>query len=128
MRGDELRFTVPGKPQPKQRARLGKGHKFYTPEATRSYEQLVGWSATVPLRSFLCAGKKWPLDARYELIVKAFVPNRRTRDLSNIIKSIEDGCNGILWNDDSQIARIVDCELLVEARMPRAEVVVRRVG
>ena len=35
-----IRFTIPGNPVPKARPRFANGHAF-TPEKTRSYEEMV---------------------------------------------------------------------------------------
>ena len=40
----ELNFVVPGKPVPKGRPRLGKGH-VYTPKKTKDYEKKVAMVA-----------------------------------------------------------------------------------
>lgn len=104
-------FTIPGKPQPKQRPRV-TSHGTYTPKETIEYERLVGWQC----RS---AYKGKPLSTALKMTVRVFVklPKKTVRekgdwhtsrpDLTNIIKSIEDGLNGIAYLDDSQIVYLV---------------------
>jgi crossover junction endodeoxyribonuclease RusA len=88
---------IPGKPQPKQRARKGAGGRWYTPLETRQYERLVKQCALV------ARPVGWRLDGRYHVTIHVFAPDKRNRDLDNIAKSILDGCNGILWADDAQV-------------------------
>ena len=38
-------FVVPGRAVPKERARKGKGGRFYTPKRTKVYEAEVAWCA-----------------------------------------------------------------------------------
>ena len=92
-----MTFDIPGKPQPKQRARKGANGRWYTPEATQKYETMVGMRARVarPL--------KWRMNARYTVTIHVFAPDKRRRDLDNVAKSILDGCNGVLWDDDAQV-------------------------
>ena len=105
-----ITFSIPGKPQPKQRPRVTiKG--TYTPQATVDYERLVGWQCRSVYK-----GK--PLTTALKLTVRVFIklPKRTVKekgdwhtsrpDLDNIIKSIKDGLNGIAYEDDSQIAKI----------------------
>jgi len=119
----KIALTIPGKPQPKQRARKGR-HGWYTPSKTREYEnrvkqfgdfELMHWRAT--------SDRPWPLDARYCLTVTLFMPDKRRRDADNCVKSICDGLNGVLWDDDAQVV-----ELRVrkdyDKEEPRSEVVV----
>ena len=98
-----LTFTVPGKPQPKQRARRGRNGRWYTPQATRDYEREVSIAAWATIKVF---GLPWALDARYRVTVGCFMPDKRKRDADNVAKSVLDGCNRVLWDDDSQVYEI----------------------
>lgn len=104
-----LAFTVPGKPVPKQRARKGAGGRWYTPQATRQYEATVGWAAVAARNAWQRTGKRllWPLDAQYAVTIRVTPQTRRRMDLDNAAKSLLDGITGVLWNDDSQVARLV---------------------
>ena len=46
-----------------------------------------------------------PLTGRLQVLIEAFVPDRRKRDLSNMPKAVEDAITkaGIIWVDDEQI-------------------------
>jgi Holliday junction resolvase RusA-like endonuclease len=46
--------------------------------------------------------ESWPKYKRHEALAGAWHTLRP--DISNVIKGIEDSCNGILYTDDSQIA------------------------
>lgn len=134
----ELRFTVPGPPQPKQRARRGKGGRFYTPKATRAYEERVrviawraaGWEQPVPCRDWIQRKDPWlttPEPVAVEVAV--FWPDARRRDADNVVKSICDGlqnkwpADGVIA-DDSQV-REFKVTTAIDRENPRVEVVVR---
>jgi Holliday junction resolvase RusA-like endonuclease len=115
----KLAFTVPGPPQPKERPRKGRSGRFYTPAATRGYEEALRAFA---LQAVNRSG--WPMATKQPLAVTlyAYFPDRRRRDLDNAAKCL-DGANGVVWHDDSQI-----CEWHVyrrhDAKRPRLEVTV----
>lgn len=111
-----ITFEIPGKPQPKQRARTVTGHS-YTPERTVLYENWVR----------LCYGDRpkltGPVVATIMLLYevpKSYSGARRKRclageeyptgkhlgDVDNVAKSILDSLNGIAYHDDSQIVRL----------------------
>lgn len=105
-----MRFTVPGKPQPKQRPRKGK-HAWYTPKATRDYEQAVATAA-------MCAGVEMIM-GRVGIRIVACFGDKRRRDIDNL-KTIPDGLNGIAYADDSQIDYL-EIRRVYEGE-PRAEI------
>ena len=115
-----LSFTVPGCPVPKARHRSGKGHAF-TPSKTRRYEALIGLVAGAALRSGwpsragclheVATGKRakcscpW-CSSEFAVTLHVYFPDRRSRDLDNVAKSILDGCNGVTWKDDRQVSEL----------------------
>ena len=95
-----MNFTIPGKPQPKQRPRRGAGGRFYTPQKTRAFEQLVMWLA------LQARPVGWPKDRRYAVEITVVCPDKRKRDIDNIAKSILDGMNDVAWLDDGQVDQL----------------------
>jgi Holliday junction resolvase RusA-like endonuclease len=115
-------FKVEGSPVGKQRARYVKRGNFvsaYTPEKTRTYETLIKESAKQAM------GNSEPLETPVSLYLYIRVPipksysKKRTeaclngsekpihkQDASNILKSVEDGMNLVVYKDDSQIVNI----------------------
>jgi Holliday junction resolvase RusA-like endonuclease len=115
-------FTVDGTPVGKQRARYARRGNFvqtYTPEKTRTYESLIKEKAIEAM------GSSEPLETPVTLYLYIRVPmpksysKKRTEaclngseqpirkpDASNILKSVEDGMNSVVYKDDSQIVNI----------------------
>lgn len=111
-----LTFTVPGPPVPKERARRAPNGRWYTPTKTRDYERLVASCA-------LHVGAK-PKTGPVHITLAIFWPDRRSRDADNVLKSIQDGLNGIAYDDDRQVIGFtVTTEL--DRSKPRAVVSVR---
>ena len=112
-----IRFEVAGEPVAKGRARsamIGGRMAHYTPTKTKAYEQQVAWAAkqamgsagplagavSVSITAIFGIPQSWSKKRREAVLGR----DKTSRpDLDNIIKSIGDGCNGIVWNDDSQI-------------------------
>lgn len=99
---DSVTFSVPGHPQSKQRPRLGKGGRVYTPTKTKRYEQAVAGCYLVATKGKRRNTYTGPVELR---IVCTFADHRR-RDLDNVIKCVADGLNDIAYDDDSQVVRI----------------------
>jgi Holliday junction resolvase RusA-like endonuclease len=129
-----LRFTIPGPPVPKARARKGKGGKWYTPKKTVDYERCVGWCAVdAANKANHDIGPRGVLGAKKENMKTVFgtrpvimwcdmyFPDKRTRDSDNVIKSIQDGCKGVLWDDDRHVRGRVRGEVRGSVN-PRVEV------
>ena len=91
-------FTVPGRPRGKERPRMGRNGKFYTPRTTREYEESVAWFAKAAYK-----GEPTKDPVRLDMTIRS---SKSRADTSNILKSIEDGMNGIVYVDDKQIKEI----------------------
>jgi Holliday junction resolvase RusA-like endonuclease len=120
-----IRFVIPGIPVAKGRARIGRTRSgqtvAYTPGKTRSYEALVALAAqqamagrapyakeqTLFLRvdAYLPVPASWSKTKRQAALDGAIRPSVRP-DLDNYIKAVADGCNGILFCDDSSVVQI----------------------
>lgn len=125
--GRTIRFTVTGSAIPKDRARARivtpKGRKpfiqHYTPAETRKYEERVAklarraWGDAEPsmrpieLQVTVYAEipegwSKW----KREAAARGEILPTGTPDLDNVVKSIADGMNGVVFKDDGQVASV----------------------
>lgn len=103
----ELRFPI--KAVAKGRARFARNGHAYTPRPTRDFERDISQMARSQWGSKALLDE--PLTVKFEFSIKK--PKTVSRqfptvkpDLSNLIKSIEDALNGIVWRDDSLIISI----------------------
>lgn len=104
-----FRFCVPTLIRPKQRPRQGRGGHFYTPKETQVCEQIVATYAKLAMgRSKPFAG---PCLVRVDIFMQP--PKKPLNiypckgDLDNRCKLLFDGMNGIVWNDDKQVVRLI---------------------
>lgn len=109
-------IVIEGKPQPKERARVIRGHA-YTPTKTAAYEQKVAraWSAKYPdqlegdIRVSVICSMSIPTSwsgvkkerARRGIIYPSVRP-----DLDNLVKAVLDGLNGVAFLDDKQVVEL----------------------
>ena len=105
-------FVVAGNPVPKERPRMFRGHAI-TPKRTRDYERSVADAART-------AGIT-PMDGPVRIVLWFHRANACRCDLDNLIKAVQDGLNGVAYNDDSQIVRI-EAEKAIDRTHPRAVV------
>jgi len=115
-------FVVPGQPQGKGRARVGRiaGHaRMFTPEKTLAYEGLVAHQASIamgplPLFEGPCSVSmdivcqipaSWSVKKQTQAIIGAIRPITKP-DVDNVEKAIFDGCNGVVWKDDVQVVDV----------------------
>ena len=136
----QIMFTVYGEPVAKGRPRFSTRGKFpvaYTPEKTKAYEFEVGMMAlaamggTKPLEGALEAfiyityavpesySKK-----RLEACLSGLEKHTKRPDLDNVIKSLIDGMDKIVFFNDSQITSIHATKVYGE--VAKAEVMVRQ--
>ncbi|WP_312128121.1 RusA family crossover junction endodeoxyribonuclease [Brevundimonas sp.] len=110
-------FIVPGEPQGKGRHRTGK-FGTYTPAKTVAYEGLIAFAAReamqgqpllegpllVRLRAIFSVPKSVSNKRREAMLAGDVEPTKKP-DLSNILKAVEDGCNGVVFHDDSAVTK-----------------------
>lgn len=116
----KILFIVPGTPVPKGRPRFTRQGRTYTPVKTKSYEELVAICAKrvmdcpeplkTPVAVFVTVF--FPVPASYsakrrEACLAGFEKHTKRPDLDNVVKAITDGMNGVVYEDDCQIVRIV---------------------
>lgn len=136
-----IMFTVYGEPIAKGRPRFSTRGKFpvaYTPEKTKTYESEVGMMAKVamgaskalegPLEAFIYV--TFPVPASYtkkrtEACLKGFEQHTKKPDLDNVVKSVIDGMDKVVFDNDSQITSIHATKVYGETA--KVEVLVRQV-
>lgn len=123
-------FTIPGEPVAKGRARsfIRNGRiAHHTPEKTVNYESLVALAAQTAMngRPLIVGPVQMTLTA-YFSIPKSWSKKRREAnrtahewvakrpDADNVAKSVCDGMNGIVWVDDSQVAKLAVIKVYAE--------------
>lgn len=91
-----MRVIVPGEPVAKARPRRGRNGNWYTPPATREYEERVAWHVRAAKHSF---GKQ-PLS----LSAYFYISGNKKGDGDNYLKAVLDGCEkGGLFDDDKAV-------------------------
>jgi crossover junction endodeoxyribonuclease RusA len=85
-----------GEPVAKERPRMGKGGNFYTPKATKEYEDLVAW----------CVAGKRTFDGHVKVTV-CFCTKKTKADGDNFLKSLLDGLQkGGSFRNDNQVVDV----------------------
>lgn len=114
-----VQFVIPGRPVGKERPRVvrhGSRTITYTPMKSAGYERLVGELARMRCRAPLEGPVKvsivievavpvsWPRAKREERLAARWAEGRP--DVDNVVKSILDGMNGVVFRDDSQVVAV----------------------
>jgi Holliday junction resolvase RusA-like endonuclease len=94
-----LKLHIKTKIRSKQRPRIGaKG--VYTPKQTKEYETEIAWHVKACM---LKNGLYSPMNGLIGADIKFILKNNRKIDIDNCVKAVLDACNGLAYNDDSQI-------------------------
>jgi Holliday junction resolvase RusA-like endonuclease len=118
-----ITLTVPGVPVAKGRPKIttrGKFARAYTPAKTRRYEDLIKIAATdvmqdcppiegalvLTVTAYVAMPKSLSKKARLEALDGIRKPVTRP-DADNYAKAALDGCNGVLFRDDSQVTDLI---------------------
>lgn len=140
----EIYFVVPGEVVGKGRPRFSTVNGYgraYTPKKTLSYEKsvraayleeyptgLLTWQDKEPLEMIVNAYFEIPKSASKKAKQKMLLEQFPTKkpDADNIIKSIADALNGIVYADDSQIVQATVNKWWSEES--KAEIIIREVS
>ena len=116
-----MELVIYGEPIPQGRPRFTKTGHTYDPQRSRNYKQLVrfwvtqylkkipGWKPyenplCVDLTFYMGIPSSWSKQKRIQAIQGQIRPtSKRFGDLDNMVKSILDANNGLLWVDDAII-------------------------
>jgi Holliday junction resolvase RusA-like endonuclease len=101
------RFTVRGRPRAKGRPRFGRG-RAYTPKGTVDAERLIAEAYAGPKFdgpvSLSCVFS----DKRVVISITPMDADSGLRgDVSNYLKLVEDALNGLAYDDDRQVHRLI---------------------
>ncbi len=114
-----VQFFIPTEPQGKaspRAVRVGAFVRVVKDAKTRRYEDMIGLFASTamagrplfdePLRLMLqvvmSVPASWSRKRQSEALAGGLLPTRRP-DCSNVLKAVEDGCNGVVWRDDALV-------------------------
>lgn len=101
MQHRKYHITIPGRPVPKGRPRLGKNGNVYTPKKTREYEAFVAWKTKEVVKE--------PLSGDIAIDIKIYINGNNYPDIDNVCKALLDGMNGNAYEDDRQVAALKIC-------------------
>ena len=117
---DCIYFCVDGPPVGKGRPRFGNG-RAYTPKKTVEYERKVSRECGLKMEYYnlepIGLPIKLHIHARFEIpkswnkakreMAERQLIHPKKPDIDNIAKTIMDGMNGVLYEDDSQVYEVV---------------------
>ena len=120
-----MEFTILGIVVAKGRPRFTRQGHTYTPKKTKDYEKLVKLTAmkhfkrplTTPLRVEITVcktpPKSWSKKKKADAIAGVIKPTVRP-DVDNYAKSVLDGCEGVVFEDDKQIVELTVKKMYLE--------------
>jgi Holliday junction resolvase RusA-like endonuclease len=105
-------FVVPGQPVGKGRPRAstrGGFVRMYTDAKTLSYEAAIAHQATFAMSmwsvAFYGIPPSWPKHKQMLALNNALIPGKP--DLDNVAKAVLDALNGVVYQDDKQVVKLV---------------------
>ena len=115
-----LKIEVQTEPRPQGRVRVVNNHAYYR-AVDSEFRDEISWAARSVMKD--AEPLKCPLSVSVKIYRRFKPASKRYGDVDNFLKSIFDGLNGIVYEDDAQIVRIV-AEKFRDKKNPRAEIVI----
>lgn len=115
----ELQVTLKLEPVGKERPRVGRFKNVYTPAKTLHYERAVASllrHELGPIEPFTC-GVLVEIDFYLPKPKKPTHPFPSQYDLDNLLKSVLDAANRVVWADDNLVREIKTRKLYGDARI-----------
>jgi Holliday junction resolvase RusA-like endonuclease len=100
----EISFFVEGEPRAKQSFRSLGRRGGYTPARVKAWQTDVAWAAQLRMRAL---GLMEPITGNLTVELTFFLGTARRIDSDNLSKAVQDGLNGVVWEDDQQNIRLV---------------------
>lgn len=114
-----LAFSIHENPIPKKRARHGRNGSVYTPQETIVWEKTVALHARLALYEY--DSTMHLFEGELGIVVTFYRQDKVRVDADNLLKSIKDACNLVLYKDDSQITGEL-VRLYRGCKLPRVDV------
>lgn len=114
-----VHFRVEGKPIPKARPRVTRGHT-YTDDRT------VTWEAEVAIAAKRAMGNTPFIPGRLSVGL-TFDGARKNADIDNLAKAVLDAMNEVVYGDDSQIDRLFLARIPGKTPNPGVSVIVEQI-
>jgi crossover junction endodeoxyribonuclease RusA len=109
-----IELILPWPPTVNHYWKLGRGHLYLGEEGKRYKAIMTGLVRSARVRPFI---------GNVSLEIEAYPPDRRVRDIDNVLKAIFDSCGKAgLYADDSQVKHV---EAWMREPFPRGRVIVR---
>jgi Holliday junction resolvase RusA-like endonuclease len=113
-----LRFIVPGQPIPQDRPRFTGRRAYDTKRCIQAKRDIGIYALEARVAKGLSGPSKSPMAIRIR-----FVGLDPRADVSNAVKLVEDGLNGVIWDDDRQVWHLEAERLQVgEGKLPSTTV------
>ena len=100
---EDIAFVVPGSPAPFVRG-TGWEYKIQSKPEIRRY---MDYRSSVSDYAAVAGGQPHHDRVALSLGMHLRNPQKRRWDMANVVKSIEDGMNGVAFHDDTQIERLI---------------------
>jgi Holliday junction resolvase RusA-like endonuclease len=100
----EITFFVEGLPRAKQSFRSLGRRGGYQPAYIKAWQNDVGYAGQLRMRALRLYE---PLTGPLTVELTFFLPDARRIDLDNLSKAVQDGLNGVVWEDDQHNIRLV---------------------